>query len=68
MQQEFRAKRVDVVRAYQATVENQNTQTRLKEIEFLLIDTEGKDPHYVALVNMEKDRIIKKYGLPPRQP
>ena len=67
MHQEFRAKREDAARAYQATAENQATQMRLKEFEFLLLDTKDKDPHYVALVNMEKDRIIMKYRLPPRQ-
>ena len=67
MREEYRAKREDASKAYQATAENQYTQLRLKEIEFLLLDTTGKDPNYVALVNMEKDRIIAKYGLQPRQ-
>jgi hypothetical protein len=31
------------------------------------IDTTGKDPHWVASVNAEKDRIVMKLGLPPRQ-
>lgn len=67
MREEYRAKHEEAVRAYQATVENQSTQQRLKELEFLMLDTTGKDPTYVVLVNMENDRIIAKYGLPPRQ-
>lgn len=66
LREAFRSKREDAAKAYQATAENQLTQQRLKEFEFLLLDTTGEDPHYVALVNMEKDRIIAKYGLPPR--
>ena len=66
MRKEYRAKREDAARAYQATAENQATQQRLRELEFLMLDTTLKDPQHVALVNMENDRIIKKLGLPPR--
>ena len=74
MHQEFRAKREFAEKAYEAAAkrdqvaaEKEETLMRLKEFEFLLLDTTGKDPNYVALVNMEKDRIIAKYKLPPRK-
>ena len=66
MRKELRSKHAEAARAYQATAENQATQQRLRELEFLMLDTTLKDPQYVALVNMENDRIIKKLGLPPR--
>lgn len=62
MREEYRAKCEEAARPYQATVENQAIQERLKQLEFLMLDTTGKDPTYVALINMEKDRIIKKLG------
>lgn len=67
MREELRAKREEASRAYQATAENQAAQQRMKELEFLMLDTNGKDPHWVAFVNAEKDRIAMKLGLPPRQ-
>ena len=51
----------------QVAAEKEEMLIRHKEFEFLLTETAGKDPTYVALVNMEKDRIIAKYNLPPRQ-
>ena len=67
MREELRSKHAEAARAYQATAENQATQQRLREMEFLMLDTTGKDPHWVALVNMKKDKIAKKLGLPHRQ-
>ena len=67
MREEYRAKREDAARAYQATAENQATQQRLREIEFLMLDTTEKDPHYVEFVKMKKERIAKKLRLPPRK-
>ena len=74
MQQEFRAKRESAAKAYEAAArrdqvaaEKEETLMRLQEFEFLLLDTADKDPNYVALVNMKKDRIIAKYKLPSRQ-
>ena len=52
---------------YWATAEKEETLMRLKEFEFLLLDTTGKDPNYVRLINLEKDRINEKYGLEKRQ-
>lgn len=65
MREKYRAKREDAARAYQVTAKNQATQQRLRELEILMFDTTGRDPTYVALVNMKKDRINKKLGLPP---
>ena len=67
LREELRSKREEASRAYQATAENQAAQQRMKELEFLMLDTTGKDPHWVAFVNAEKDRIAMKLGLPPRQ-
>jgi hypothetical protein len=66
LREEYRAKREDAALAYKATAENQYAAIRSRDFEFLLLDTTGKDPYYVTLVNMEKDRIIEKYGLPKR--
>jgi hypothetical protein len=64
--EKYRAKREDAALAYKATAENQYSAIRTRDFEFLLVDTTGKDPYYVTLVNREKDRIIEKYGLPKR--
>ena len=64
LRDEYQAKREDASLAYKATAENQYSAIRTRDFEFLLVDTTGKDPYYVTLVNMEKDRIMEKYGFP----
>ena len=50
MQQEYRLKREDLAKAYRATAEKEEKLMRLKEFEFLLLDTIG-NPNYVCLIN-----------------
>ena len=66
MQHEYHLKREDASKAYRATIEKDETITRLEEMKFLMIDATDKDLNVVSWINEEKDRIIKKYNLQHR--
>ena len=67
MTSEYRIKRETAQEAYRAAKEKDDTITRLEEMRFLMLETPDNDPNVTFWINSEKDRIMKKYNLQPRQ-
>ena len=67
MTSEYRMKWETAQEAYRAAKEKDLTIMRLEEMKYLGTDTSKIDPNIACWIDPEKDIIIKKYNLQPRQ-